>query len=82
MPRNQRASLRCSDLNVSRRQQRASSSATDINELTVISNWNGSVPVSDRELSVIELYLADAIDQLIGVTGQASKAAKKARGPP
>jgi hypothetical protein len=82
MPRNQRASLRCSDLNVSRRQKRASSSAADINELTVISNWSGSVLVSDRELSVIELYLADALDQLINVTGQAGKAAKKARGPP
>ena len=82
MPRNQRASLRCSELNVSRRQKRASSSAADINELTVISNWSGSVLVSDRELSVIELYLADALDQLINVTGQAGKAAEKARGPP
>jgi hypothetical protein len=82
MPRNQRASLRRSALNVSRRQKRASSSTADINELTVTSNWSGSVPVSDRELSVIELYLADAIDRLIGVKGQAGKTAKNARGPP
>lgn len=48
-----------------------------------ISNLAGSIPVSDRELEVIEIYLGDLIDSLLGDSKQESQAAcsQNARGP-
>lgn len=50
--------------------------------LTVSSNWTNRIPVSEAELVVLELYLAEAIDQLIGPKPKRGKGASQARGPP
>jgi hypothetical protein len=48
----------------------------------VSSNWSDPILVSERELIVLELYLADAIDQLLGPKRRQSKGTTQARGPP
>lgn len=50
--------------------------------LTVSSNWTNLIPVSEAELVVLELYLADAIEQLIGPKQTRGKGISQARGPP
>jgi hypothetical protein len=50
--------------------------------LTVSSNWTNRIPVSEAELVVLELYLADAINQLIGPKQKRGKGTSQARGPP
>jgi hypothetical protein len=48
----------------------------------VSSTWSDSILVGERELIVLELYLADAIDQLLGPKRRAGKGGTQARGPP
>jgi hypothetical protein len=43
----------------------------------VSSTWTNTVRVTDREVGVIDLYLGDAIDRLLGLERR-----PKARGPP
>jgi hypothetical protein len=52
------------------------------NFVRVSSNWSDPIVVSDRELAVLELYLADVIDQLIDTKQMQRKARTRARGPP
>lgn len=51
-------------------------------ELNVSTNWTDWIPVSEAELAVLELYLAGAIDQLIGPKQKRGKGTSQARGPP
>ena len=49
----------------------------------VASNWNDEIPVNEKELAVLELYLADALDTLINSRRpRAANRAQQARGPP
>lgn len=50
--------------------------------LTVSTNWGDEIPVGEAELVVLELYLADAIDQLIAPGRKGRKGCSQARGPP
>jgi hypothetical protein len=50
--------------------------------LTVSTNWGEEIPVGEDELVVLELYLADAIDQLIAPGRKGRKGSSQARGPP
>jgi hypothetical protein len=50
--------------------------------LTVSTNWGEEIPVGEAELVVIELYLADAVDQLTAPLGKRGKGSSQARGPP
>jgi len=50
--------------------------------LTVSSNWGDRIPVGEAELAVLELYLAGAIDQLIGPKQKRGKGTSQARAPP
>lgn len=47
----------------------------------VFSTWSGQAAVSDTELNVIELYLCEFIDQLVGAR-KPSKSGAQPRGPP
>jgi len=51
-------------------------------DLTVSSNWADRIPVGEAELVVLELYLAGAIDQLIGPKRKRGRGTSQARGPP
>lgn len=49
----------------------------------VASNWNDEIPVNEKELAVLELYLADALGTLINSRRPtAANRAQQARGPP
>jgi hypothetical protein len=48
----------------------------------VSSTWSDPISVGERELIVLELYLADAIDQLLGPKRRRGKGTTQARGPP
>jgi hypothetical protein len=48
----------------------------------VSSNWSDQISVSEAELAVLELYLAEAIDQLIGPKQKRGKGTSQARAPP
>ena len=50
--------------------------------LTVSTNWSDLIHVGEAELAVLELYLAEAIDQLIGPKQKRGKGTSQARGPP
>jgi hypothetical protein len=50
--------------------------------LTVSSNWTNRIPVGEAELAVLELYLAGAIDQLIGPKQKRGRGTSQARAPP
>jgi hypothetical protein len=49
---------------------------------TVSSNWGDQIAVGEAELVVLELYLAEAIDRLIGPKQKRGKGPSQARGPP
>lgn len=51
--------------------------ATKPKTYAVSSTWSNPLPVSDRELEVLELYLADALDSLLSTARR-----PRARGPP
>jgi ABC-type enterochelin transport system substrate-binding protein len=52
-------------------------------DLTVSSNRSDEIPVNEKELAVLELYLAELIDQLIvSRKRRGSKGPAQARGPP
>jgi hypothetical protein len=50
--------------------------------LNVSSNWSDRIPVGEAELAVLERYLAEAVDQLIGPKQKRGRGTSQARGPP
>lgn len=48
----------------------------------VSSTWGDQVAVSDSELAVLELYLSEIIDQLVGVAPTRRRSSSQPRGPP
>ena len=75
-PRNRRSSPR-SRANQSEQQNLRTQSITRSKHSEVWSTWTDTIYVTDREVEVVELYLGNAIDQLLGLERR-----PKARGPP
>jgi hypothetical protein len=56
---------------------RSAKSGATPDDYRVSSTWTGQILVTDRELETIELYLGEALDQLLSLARH-----PKARGPP